>query len=49
MRQPPPRGADYQKYTLLIESDDQQSVVELYDPVTDENLQALLELLRNAG
>jgi len=49
VRQPPPKGADYQKYTLLIESDDQQSVVELYDPVTDENLQVLLELLRNAG
>ncbi|HEU4740196.1 MAG TPA: protealysin inhibitor emfourin [Meiothermus sp.] len=47
VRQAPPRGGDYQKYTLLIESGDQQSVTELYDPVTDEDLQALLELLRN--
>lgn len=46
VRQAPPQGADYQKYTLVIESGEQQSVVELYDPVTDRDLQTLLELLR---
>jgi hypothetical protein len=40
------RGADYQTYTIVVEEAGQRHVIKVSDPVEDENLKALVALLR---
>jgi hypothetical protein len=42
-----PRGADYQEYTITVDSGDRTCTIRLADPVKDPDLQALLKYLRS--
>jgi hypothetical protein len=43
---PTPRGADYQSYTITIDDGQRRHTVQVTEPITDPNLQALVEHLR---
>jgi hypothetical protein len=43
---PPPRGADYRRYTITVEDRGRRHTVEAFDPITPPALGRLLDFVR---
>jgi hypothetical protein len=46
MNAPAPGAADYHRYTITVDDDGKHHTVQLFDPIEDPNLQALLTFLK---